>query len=668
MLKKLATRRHAYLVLISTVFFVIIVIFPTILCTGCSRKRPETLYTLLVNVEPAEAGIVFIEPSGPSYKKGTTVFLFALGKADNYAFYQWTGDLAADDDNPAKVVMNANKNVTAHFKELDYNLTVEMEGKGRIIRKIVTGEGDAGPVQIQLTAHPDPGWAFLKWTGDLTGSDNPARLILDGDKTITAYFTEVPGGRMITGRVTYGRSGSPAKLATVTLVKDGIGLYNTVADPEGWYSLPVKAGEEVELIAAKEGFAGSRFQGVVVPAGESFRADMIMQNPEVPGGSVTPPSLTVAGVNSGQTISGTKRISVQLKGEHEPRVLYIDIGSESNRHPYGFASNPFSIPLNTRGYPDGPSFIYIAAYDQNQNLVTTRIPVIIKNGSPAGVHLVMRKPLQVVAYTQGDDMQIESLARPCSFPGLYLHQRDFPQVQRDFSSMAAEERSACFVQLSWEKEFDSDSGFGGYNVYRSSSANGPWLRLGNADEDREAGRYYFFDMSSDVTPGVRSYYKVVPYGPGGVEGSGKTGSVIPLGRFEVRLKTPAHEATGVPLNPTLKWEHNGLEADLYDYALELVSLSEESDPPRWAYSELSTNRKDKTSVVYDSSWEDYFALQNNWVYQWDVIYARAFKLYDYATDGKQVIAVYSAAFSLGRKSQAYGSYNGAFVFTTGDAK
>ena len=175
-------------------------------------------------------------------------------------------------------------------------------------------------------------------------------------------------------------------------------------------------------------------------------------------------------------------------------------------------------------------------------------------------------------------------------------------------------------------------------------------------------------MSSDVTPGVRSYYKVVPYGPGGVEGSGKTGSVIPLGRFEVRLKTPAHEATGVPLNPTLKWEHNGLEADLYDYALELVSLSEESDPPRWAYSELSTNRKDKTSVVYDSSWEDYFALQNNWVYQWDVIYARAFKLYDYATDGKQVIAVYSAAFSLGRKSQAYGSYNGAFVFTTGDAK
>ena len=392
MLKKLATRRHAYLVLISTVFFVIIVILPTILCTGCSRKRPETLYTLLVNVEPAEAGIVFIEPSGPSYKKGTTVFLFALGKADNYAFYQWTGDLAADDDNPAKVVMNANKNVTAHFKELDYNLTIEMEGKGRVIRKIVTGEGDAGPVQIQLTAHPDPGWAFLKWTGDLTGSDNPARLILDGDKTITAYFTEVPGGRMITGRITDGRSGSPAKLATVTLVKDGTGLYNTVADPEGWYSLPVKAGEEVELIAAKEGFAGSRFQGVVVPAGESFRADMIMQNPEVPGGSVTPPSLTVAGVNSGQTISGTKRISVQLKGEHEPRVLYIDIGSESNRHPYGFASNPFSIPLNTRGYPDGPSFIYIAAYDQNQNLVTTRIPVIIKNGSPAGVHLVMRNP------------------------------------------------------------------------------------------------------------------------------------------------------------------------------------------------------------------------------------------------------------------------------------
>lgn len=670
MLKRFAAQLHAFLLIF---FLVGLLIFPAIFCTGCNGgiTLVETRYTLLVKVEPAEVGTVLLDPSGPSYKKGATVTLYALENDEKYTFSHWTGDLSSDDYNLAKIVMNADKNVTAHFMELGCNLTVSTEGKGRIIRKVVTGEGDPGLVQIQLIAHPDPGWAFLEWTGDLTGSDNPACLTPDGDKTITAKFTEVSGGRMITGRITDGRSGPPVKFATVTLVKDGTGLYNTVTDLEGLYSLPVEAGEKVDLIAAKEGFAGSRFQGIVVSAGESFRADLVMQKTEVPGWNTTPPSLRITGVTPGQTISGTQQISVTLEGVYGPRAIYIDIGTEFPfSYPYQEpipASSASSKILDTREYPDGPSFIQIVVYDQNNNFVTTRIPVIVENNLSTGVPLTMKKPLQVVAYTQGDDMQIDSLASPGSSLGLDSHRRDLPQAPMDFSIMAAEERSACYVHLSWEPEFAANSGFSGYNVYRSSFANGPWRWLGKAYEDAEKGRYYFFDMSSDVTPGVRSYYKVVPYGPGG-EGSGQTGSVIPLGRFEVKLKAPAHKATGVPLNPTLGWEHNGLQADSYFYRVELVNLSEE-DSPR-ALGELWTIERNRTSVIYDDSdiWEGYFALQNNWVYQWDVTYAEAFRMYDYATDGDQVTAVYSAAFSVGRKSQAYGSYNGAFVFTTGDAE
>ena len=43
-----------------------------------------------------------------------------------------------------------------------------------------------------LTADPDPGWSFDRWSGDLTGSQNPDTLILSGNMTVTAFFEEIP--------------------------------------------------------------------------------------------------------------------------------------------------------------------------------------------------------------------------------------------------------------------------------------------------------------------------------------------------------------------------------------------------------------------------------------------------------------------------------------------
>ncbi len=39
-----------------------------------------------------------------------------------------------------------------------------------------------------LTAIPDPGYHFVEWSGDLTGSENPAVLLMDYDKDVTALF------------------------------------------------------------------------------------------------------------------------------------------------------------------------------------------------------------------------------------------------------------------------------------------------------------------------------------------------------------------------------------------------------------------------------------------------------------------------------------------------
>jgi len=41
---------------------------------------------------------------------------------------------------------------------------------------------------VSLTATPATGWRFLRWEGDLSGSDNPGSVTMDGNKSVTGVF------------------------------------------------------------------------------------------------------------------------------------------------------------------------------------------------------------------------------------------------------------------------------------------------------------------------------------------------------------------------------------------------------------------------------------------------------------------------------------------------
>lgn len=43
-----------------------------------------------------------------------------------------------------------------------------------------------------VSATPSPGYDFTGWSGDLSSSINSTNLVMDGNKTITANFTEKP--------------------------------------------------------------------------------------------------------------------------------------------------------------------------------------------------------------------------------------------------------------------------------------------------------------------------------------------------------------------------------------------------------------------------------------------------------------------------------------------
>jgi|GEM_PF-1680333 len=71
-----------------------------------------------------------------------------------------------------------------------YVLTVTTEGSGSVTLAPDGGIYDEG-AEVQLTATADPGWVFSSWSGNLTGSDNPATITMDSDKTVTANFSEL---------------------------------------------------------------------------------------------------------------------------------------------------------------------------------------------------------------------------------------------------------------------------------------------------------------------------------------------------------------------------------------------------------------------------------------------------------------------------------------------
>jgi hypothetical protein len=86
--------------------------------------------------------------------------------------------------------MTSNMSVTATFTQNPYALTVNVVGSGSV------NLNSTGPYQygdaVLLTATPAYGWVFHFWSGDLSGSANPATIIMISSRSVTAHFIQKP--------------------------------------------------------------------------------------------------------------------------------------------------------------------------------------------------------------------------------------------------------------------------------------------------------------------------------------------------------------------------------------------------------------------------------------------------------------------------------------------
>jgi hypothetical protein len=151
----------------------------------------QNTYTLSITVNPIGSGSVNLNNTGPYYY-GDIVQLTAVPTI-GWSFTSWSGD-ALGTINPTTVNMTGNKAVTATFIQNAYTLTVSIVGSGSVTPN-ASGPYHYGDTVV-LTASGDLGWVFHYWTGYLTGSANPATIVMTDNFSVTAHFIQKPGIQM----------------------------------------------------------------------------------------------------------------------------------------------------------------------------------------------------------------------------------------------------------------------------------------------------------------------------------------------------------------------------------------------------------------------------------------------------------------------------------------
>jgi hypothetical protein len=155
--------------------FILAILFSSISCG-------PTKYDLNTSVNINGGGSV--TPSSGSYEKDVEVNLVAQ-PAQGYRFDYWSGSVNGT-FNPISFIMDEAKTITANFKA-QYAISISTSpDKGGTVKpsQSIYDEG----ATVELTAIPEPGYEFDRWSGDVEGNTNPITFIVDKAKKITAHF------------------------------------------------------------------------------------------------------------------------------------------------------------------------------------------------------------------------------------------------------------------------------------------------------------------------------------------------------------------------------------------------------------------------------------------------------------------------------------------------
>lgn len=134
-------------------------------------------YQVNAQANPVEGGYVSRDNPGPYYY-GSSISLTAVANP-GYRFVSWTGSVNSTVPT-INLIVNGNINVTANFEQVQYTLTINIEGdgSGSVAKAPDKPTYNAGET-VTLTATPAPGSKFSKWTIDgQDKTENPTNVTM----------------------------------------------------------------------------------------------------------------------------------------------------------------------------------------------------------------------------------------------------------------------------------------------------------------------------------------------------------------------------------------------------------------------------------------------------------------------------------------------------------
>lgn len=157
---------------------------------GSAKIKPITNQAFTINVnQPANGNIIVSPPAdGVAYRYGETVQIRSQGQS-NYVMTNWTGSFSGN-QNPLVFDITSNLTVGAVFEAgTKPKLTVTTNGQGTVeVSPKRTNDVYSYGEVVTLTPKPKLGFIFSGWTGELLGANNPAVIVMDRTKEITANF------------------------------------------------------------------------------------------------------------------------------------------------------------------------------------------------------------------------------------------------------------------------------------------------------------------------------------------------------------------------------------------------------------------------------------------------------------------------------------------------
>ena len=168
---------------------VILVLGVVFLFVACKKDVPQKQLT--VNVTPDVGGTV--TPSSGTYAMGSTVKVLATPAAE-YIFKEWTGGFTGT-TNPANVIMDIDKTVTAVFEKREYPLSLTIVGSGTVKEEIIkiaaASTNYKSGTTVRLTPQPSAGFQFKKWSGDDTSSKLPLDIVVSKPINLVCTFEKM---------------------------------------------------------------------------------------------------------------------------------------------------------------------------------------------------------------------------------------------------------------------------------------------------------------------------------------------------------------------------------------------------------------------------------------------------------------------------------------------